>query len=313
MGLFDDLAVPARFNRLRKYFHGLGMYDLDPDYNYSSLVATEDQLLMAVFCNKYICTKEHAAIRAKYKHLDEPTPEDSDEEDENLERTSKMFQTLAKQRGCEIESLQKKLDAEIEAKNYLQHKYDIICKPVEESSCEKLEDTVKFLQTLVRQRGNELERLQKELDVAINAKSDLQYEFNMLLHKVEDLEKVKDTVILKDSDAENLERTIKVFETMVKQRGCEIESLQKKLDDEINAKHDLQYKHNMLLNKFRDSDESVLQTVVEDLRKKLYEAESSCKCLENTIRAERKDHEQGLNELQTRVLDLEEVINEHSL
>jgi len=195
MGLFDDLAVPARFNRLRKYFHGLGMYDLDPDYHYSNLVATEDQLIMAVFCNKYICTKEHAAIRAKYKHLDELTPEDSDE----------------------------------------------------------------------------------------------------------------------DSDAENLERTIKVFETMVKQRGREIESLQQKLDAEINAKNDLQYKHNMLLNKVRDSDESVLQTTVEDLRKKLDEAELSRKCLQNTIKGERKDVEKTYDQivkLQARVTDLQNVIDD---
>ncbi len=135
MGLFEELTVPARFNRLRKYFLGLDMYDLDPAYPYTDLVETKDKLLMLVFCNKYICTLDHKYIR---RVLDQ-----DDLGEENLEETVRILEVLAKTRNGQLEELQQKLDDEI------------------------------------------------------NAKADLQYAYNMLLHKVEDLEKEKDAVILK--------------------------------------------------------------------------------------------------------------------
>lgn len=124
MGLFEELTVPARFNRLRKYFLGLDMYDLDPAYPYTELVETKDKLLMLVFCNKYICTPDHKYIR---RVLDQ-----DDLGEENLEETIRVFEILVKTRSEQIEELQRKLDDEINAKNDLQYEHNSLVNMVKE-------------------------------------------------------------------------------------------------------------------------------------------------------------------------------------
>jgi len=129
MGLFEELTVPVRFNRLRKYFHGLGMYDLDPSYPYTDLVETKDKLLMLVFCNKYICTPDHKYIR---RVLDQ-----DDLGEENLEETVKVFEILVKTRTEQLEELQLKLGDETNAKADLQYAYNRLLHKVEDLEKEK--------------------------------------------------------------------------------------------------------------------------------------------------------------------------------
>lgn len=102
MGLFEELCAPVRFNSLRKYFHGLEMSDLDPDYPYVDLVETKDKLRMLVFCNKYICTPDHKYIR---RVLDQ-----EDLGEENLEHTIKILETMVRQKGDELEKIRGELD-----------------------------------------------------------------------------------------------------------------------------------------------------------------------------------------------------------
>ena len=80
MGLFEELEVPTRFDRLRKYFDGLQMSDLHPDIPYETLVEPSDKLMMLVFCRLYIRTYDHRKIRAMYRHLDKMEPLDLDYE-----------------------------------------------------------------------------------------------------------------------------------------------------------------------------------------------------------------------------------------
>lgn len=129
MGLFEELTVPVRFNRLRKYFHGLEMYDLDPAYPYTDLVETEDKLLMLVFCNKYICTPDRKYIR---RVLDQ-----DDLGEENLEETVKVFEILVKTRTNELEELRQKLDEEINSKHDLQYAYNVLLHKGEDLEKEK--------------------------------------------------------------------------------------------------------------------------------------------------------------------------------
>lgn len=129
MGLFEELTVPTRFNRLRKYFLGLDMYDLDPAYPYTELVETRDKLLMLVFCNKYICTPDRKYIQ---RVLDQ-----DDLGEENLEETIRVFETLVKTRSKQVEELQLKLDDEINAKADLQYAYNMLLHKVEDMEKEK--------------------------------------------------------------------------------------------------------------------------------------------------------------------------------
>lgn len=118
MGLFEELSVPGRFNRLRKYFKGLEMNDLDPNYHYSSLVADVDKLIMQVFCDKYICTPDHKFIRRVLNQ--------DDIGEENLEETVTTFEILLKKRDEDLEQLRKDLDDEINSKNDLQYEHNML-------------------------------------------------------------------------------------------------------------------------------------------------------------------------------------------
>lgn len=161
MGLFEELSVPARFNRLRKYFNGLGMYDLDPDYHYTTLVADVDKLIMAVFCNKYICTPDHKFIR---RVLDQ-----DDIGEENLEETIRDLEILVQKRNEDLVILQEELDKQVVSKELLEHEQNLL--KAQRSLYEK-----------------QVKQLRQELDDEINAKNDLQYEHNTLIHKVREME-----------------------------------------------------------------------------------------------------------------------------
>jgi len=85
MGLFEELDVPRRFNRLRKYFNGLETEDLPLDLPYENYVDIEDKIMMIVFCRQYLGTKN-----------------DRDSDEEPLERTVSILQTMVKQKGDEL-------------------------------------------------------------------------------------------------------------------------------------------------------------------------------------------------------------------
>lgn len=142
MGLFEELTVPGRFNRLRKYFKGLEMNDLDPNYHYSSLVADVDKLIMQVFCDKYICTPDHKFIRRVLNQ--------DDIGEENLEETIRTFEILLKKRDEDLERLQDELERE--------------------------EKTIKGLRIMIAQKDKQLEELTACLEETQAKLHDLQFE-----------------------------------------------------------------------------------------------------------------------------------------
>jgi len=91
MGLFEELDVPRRFNRLRKYFDGLEIEDLPLDLPYENFVDIEDKIIMMVFCRQYL------------------TKNSRDFGEEPLERTVSILQTMVKQKGDEILKMSEQL------------------------------------------------------------------------------------------------------------------------------------------------------------------------------------------------------------